>query len=679
MYFCGIMHFLYPGFLWSLLALAIPVIIHLFYFRRFKRVYFTNVRFLKEIKEETSSRNKLKNLLILAMRMLAVACLVFAFAQPFIPTGDQLKLGDKAVSIFVDNSFSMAAEKENIPLLDLAKERAEKIVNAYGEDTRFQIITHDFEGRHQRLVSKDEALALIEEIVISPAVQPLSKVINRQRQVLKGDHHLIFLISDFQKSIADLKPWTDSLTELNLLPVQHSVSKNVSIDSAWFAAPVPILGEANQLVVKYTNHSDQAVEELSASLFKDGQERPAGLISIEPRSSVTDTLPINILKTGIHEAVLRLKDFPVQFDDSLYLSFLVKEKVKVLSINEQGPDRYLQALFGGISYFQFDNQEAGRIQYQVFKDYDLILINDIRALSSGLADELYRYMETGGKVMVLPGKEADITTYNSFLSRSRARTLQAWSTAAKQVASLNINDFVFSDVFTSTPSNLRLPSTKGGFGFGGQQSSTSITIMTYRDGSPYLFRSAVGEGQLYVCASSLNTAYNDLGTLAEVFVPMLYKMALVKNKGANLCFFIGKDNLVEIENQKTNGESVYKLKGVNEFIPSQQGFGRKVVLDVKNQVMKAGYYDVMLGERVQDRLAFNYDRKESDLSLYSDGDLVDMVKNDAVNVLGFDEQEGIRDFVGEKDRGIVLWKWFVLAALMFLLAEILIIRYVKNG
>lgn len=679
MYFCGIMHFLYPGFLWSLLALAIPVIIHLFYFRRFKRVYFTNVRFLKEIKEETSSRNKLKNLLILAMRLLAVACLVFAFAQPFIPTGQQVKLGEKAVSIFIDNSFSMAAEKENIPLLDLAKDRAEKIVNAYGEDTRFQIITHDFEGRHQRLVSKDEALAMIEEIVISPAVQPLSKVINRQRQVLKGDHHLIFLISDFQKSITDLKPWTDSLTELNLLPVQHSVSKNVSIDSAWFAAPVPILGEANQLVIKYTNHSDEAVEELSASIFKDGQEKPSGLISIDPQSSVTDTLPISILKTGIHEAVLRLKDFPVQFDDSLYLSFLVKEKVKVLSINEKGPDRYLQALFGGISYFQFDNQEAGRIQYQVFKDYDLILINDIRTMSSGLADELYRYIETGGKVMILPGKEIELASYNNFLSRSKARTLQNWVAVNKQVSNLNSNDFVFADVFTSNPANLRLPSTKGSFAFAGQQSSTSLTIMTYRDGSPYLFRSAVGEGQLYVCASSLNAEYNDLGSLAEIFVPMLYKMALVKNKGANLSYFIGKDNLVEIENQKTNGESVYKLKGVNEFIPSQHGFGRKIVLDVKNQVMKAGYYDVVLGDRIQERLAFNYDRRESDLSLYADSELGDMVKNDAVNILGFDEQEGIRDFVGEKDRGIVLWKWFILAALLFLLAEILIIRYVKNG
>lgn len=228
------------------------------------------------------SRNKLKNLLILAMRLAAVACLVFAFAQPFLPTGENIKTGDKAVSIYIDNSFSMAAEKENIPLLDLAKERAVKIVNAYGEDSRFQILTADFEGRHQRLVSKDEALALVDEIQITPSVQKLSKVINRQKQVLKGDHHILFIISDFQKSTTDIGIWKDSLTELNLLPIQHSIAKNVSIDSAWFSAPVPIIGEANRLVVKYTNHADEAVEDMNASIFKDGQEKPTGLLSIPP-------------------------------------------------------------------------------------------------------------------------------------------------------------------------------------------------------------------------------------------------------------------------------------------------------------------------------------------------------------------------------------------------------------
>lgn len=106
------MQFLFPVFLFALAALAIPVIIHLFYFRRFKKVYFTNVKFLKEVKEETSARSKLRNLLVLLMRMLAIACLVSAFAQPFIPQKNtEVEKGTKAVSVFIDNSFSMQANE----------------------------------------------------------------------------------------------------------------------------------------------------------------------------------------------------------------------------------------------------------------------------------------------------------------------------------------------------------------------------------------------------------------------------------------------------------------------------------------------------------------------------------------------------------------------------------------
>ena len=100
------MQFLFPSVLWVLLALAIPIIIHLFHFRRFKKVYFTNVKFLKEIKEEKSTRNKLRNLLVLLSRLAAMACLIFAFAQPFLAKEDSAKTGKNYVSIFLDNSNS---------------------------------------------------------------------------------------------------------------------------------------------------------------------------------------------------------------------------------------------------------------------------------------------------------------------------------------------------------------------------------------------------------------------------------------------------------------------------------------------------------------------------------------------------------------------------------------------
>src|SRR5438128_4331517 len=104
------MQFTYPEFLFALSALSIPIIIHLFNFRRFKKIAFTNVRFLKEIKQDTRSRSRLKHLLILLSRLLAVTFLVLAFAQPFIPANkNNIVGGTRNVGIYLDNSFSMDA------------------------------------------------------------------------------------------------------------------------------------------------------------------------------------------------------------------------------------------------------------------------------------------------------------------------------------------------------------------------------------------------------------------------------------------------------------------------------------------------------------------------------------------------------------------------------------------
>ena len=93
------MSFVYPAFLWALAALSIPIIIHLFNFRRYKTVYFPDISFLKEVKQETDSRSKIKHWLVLLMRLLAISFLVFAFAQPFIKHQTQIeRAGKKSIS-----------------------------------------------------------------------------------------------------------------------------------------------------------------------------------------------------------------------------------------------------------------------------------------------------------------------------------------------------------------------------------------------------------------------------------------------------------------------------------------------------------------------------------------------------------------------------------------------------
>ena len=132
----------------AVLALAVPIIIHLFNFRRFKTVYFSNVSFLREIKEETASRSRVKHLLVLACRMLAIAFLVFAFAQPFIPKRNtNISAGKKYVSIYVDNSFSMGAMSGGVRLLDKAKQAGKEIVQNYAANDQFQLLTNDLRTR----------------------------------------------------------------------------------------------------------------------------------------------------------------------------------------------------------------------------------------------------------------------------------------------------------------------------------------------------------------------------------------------------------------------------------------------------------------------------------------------------------------------------------------------------
>src|SRR5688572_29500735 len=176
------MQFLYPGFLWVLTALAIPIILHLFYFRRYKKVYFSNLRFLREVKEETSARNRLRNLLILLARLLAMAFVILAFAQPFIPANDDQKAGIRNISLFVDNSFSMQSFGQELSLFDRARQKAREILLGYGQEDRFQVLGHELSSSQNLWISRDEAITRLEEMEFTPAVKPLSVVVRRQKQ-----------------------------------------------------------------------------------------------------------------------------------------------------------------------------------------------------------------------------------------------------------------------------------------------------------------------------------------------------------------------------------------------------------------------------------------------------------------------------------------------------------------
>ncbi|MDX1478330.1 MAG: BatA domain-containing protein, partial [Saprospiraceae bacterium] len=495
------MQFLFPGFLWALLALAVPVILHLFYFRRYKKVYFSNVRFLREVKEETSARNKLRNLLILIMRCLALAFLVLAFAQPFIPVDDTAYQGQKNVSIFIDNSFSMQSFGQELPLMDRARQRAREIVEAYGEEDQFQILTHEMTPGQQRLISREEALAQIEEIDITARVTPLSRVLERQSRLFRTDpdaRGISYLISDFQRSISEFGD-IDTAVQVNLVPIQSVQEKNVAIDTAWLAEPAQVLNQTSQLIIRLSNYSADDLENIKLTTIVNGQEKPLGALNIPAGESVLDTANITILTTGWHEVTVRITDFPVQFDDTYFMTFYVDEDIRILSINQSSANRRLEAAFANNPHFQLVNQEVSRLNFSEMRTYDLIILNEITSITSGLSEELYGYIEGGGKVLFFPAEDEPVSAYQTFLSRHNANAFEAYQETERLVGYVNTEEFLFRDVYEGTQRNIRLPATRGNYTQSTVQGRGAETILGYRDGSPFLSKYQIGRGMLLVC------------------------------------------------------------------------------------------------------------------------------------------------------------------------------------
>ncbi|MEL7122686.1 MAG: BatA domain-containing protein [Bacteroidota bacterium] len=675
------MQFLYPTFLFALAALAIPIIIHLFHFRRFKKVYFTNVRFLKEVKEETSARSKIRNLLVLIARLLALTFLILAFAQPFIPQTTEVQQGRKNVSLYIDNSFSMSALSRDVPLYETAKQRAREIIQAYSEQDRFQIITNDFSGRQQRLVSKEDALALVDEIENSPDVRQISKVVDRQQRALEREEastQVAYLISDFQKTTTDLSQLTDTTLNINLVPLAAISERNVSIDSVWFEAPVQMLNQNNPLVVKLRNLSDEPMENIRLSIRYDGQTKPVGTLTIPPFSTITDTVNISIFQTGWNQATLNITDYPIQFDDKYNFSFFVAESIKVLTINQELPNRFMAAAFGGIPYFEVDDRQVQNLDYSQFGNYQMIVLSDVQTISSGLASELRSFAENGGNVLVFPPKTADLTTYRSFLGSIPANQLGNFEDKERQVVQINTSEFVFKDVFQNSSANLKLPISQGNF-TSPRTGANEEPLLIYRDGSSYMSKYKLGDGNLYICLSPLDETINDLVKNGEIFIPMLYKMAISASRTQQIAYTIGSDEVIEQRHDNTGQDLVYKIKNEEsgEFIPEQVTIGSNIFFTIGEQIKQAGFYNWFLNvTEPLGTIAFNYDRKESELSYFTKDEL-GSITNPKIDVIDINDSAVLTTLIEERSQGIVLWRLCLILALVFLAVEILLLRFWK--
>ncbi len=673
------MQFVFPAFLFALFVLAIPIIIHLFNFRRYKTVYFSNVKFLREVKEETAARSKLKHLLVLASRLLALAFLVFAFAQPYIPRKNTgAAAGRKYVSIYIDNSFSMNAVSGGKSLFDYAKLTAKEIAKSYSADDQFQLLTNDFEGKHQRLLGKEEFTRMLDELEISPVVRSLSEISARQKDALSrenGKNQIAYLISDFQKNMGDLSP--DSSTAYNLVPLEADARANVYIDTVFFNEPVQLLNQPVQLIVKIANSGEKTSENNRLVLKLNDQTKVMADFSADAGSFVYDTLTFILSQPGWNKGFLQIQDYPITYDDNYFIAFNVIEKVNILALSENRPSQYLNALFKDQPEFDYNAVLISNFDAAILKGNRLVVLDNLKTIPSSLTAQLSSFLSTGGAVAVFPDGKCDIESYNRFLNAFRANSITAFSEQPQDMNSINLQQSIFRDVFEKIPANMNLPRAKKYYRFTRSVNSNEEAVLTLKDGTSFLSHYPFAKGSLYVCGSPLDENFSELPVHA-VFVPLLYKMAVLNISASGISYFIGSQTRIEADARETSGDKVYKIKGENvEFIPEQFAVGSKMLLGLGGQIKKSGFYQISLeNSDSAGLLALNFDRKESDLKFFTPADL--RAKYTAGNVsIVSSSNAGVSGVLSELNRGTPLWKWCLILTLLFLAAEIALLRFWK--
>ena len=670
------MQFLSPALLWALAALAIPIVLHLFYFRRFRQVAFTNVRFLREVKEETQRRSRLRNLVVLALRLLAFAALVIAFAQPFIPAPGAAPRAPDRVAVVVDNSQSMAAQASEVSLLEKAKQRAREIVRAFPEATEYQLITNDLDGSSARALSRDDALAAIDDIRLSAASRTGQLLLGRVSQLPARDAGAptpTFIISDFQAAQYDPAALAaDSALALAAVPVAPVVARNVSLDTAWLASPLQLVGEPTTVLVRLTNHGTDDAEAIRVSALVNGASQPFGIKRVPAGATVTDTLVFAALPAGWAEAELAITDFPIEFDDRYFITFEVRDRLRALAISEGGAGAYLRSAFPPDGPLALELQPASRVDYSRLGDFDLVVLDGLPTLSSGLAEALVRRVRAGGKIAVFPptGAGADAASYSAILRPAGLAGLGAVERGTFVGGRINTASFVFSDVFERLPSGMRLPTAQARYRLGG---GAAETLIAFRDGDPLVVAKPLDRGIVYLSATGLDAASSDFVRNAEVFVPMLYRMAFSGTSARPLAYTIGAGGVAEVAVGAGLGERALRLEAANgSFIPAQRILGDVATLSFGRAPEQPGVYRLRgPQDSLLARVAFNYDRRESPQTF---------VTRDALAAAGLPvydgEEAGTLEAALESGvLGTAWWPYLITLALLALLAEALVLRF----
>lgn len=659
------MQFVHPEFLWGLLTLIIPILIHLFNFRRYKKVMFSNVAMLRKIETQSKRSRQLKRWLVLLSRLLALAALVFAFAQPYIPKKSEVK-GSTAQVIYIDNSFSMYARGEGGQLFEEAKNAARTLIG--GLDVQTDILLFSNTGRAKWL-KKGRALDWVDELEISSEVNSLSNLSAgiKEKIAAEGyDHAAVFMLSDLQETEA-LPTTTDSSLHFYALGLKPQGAQNLSIDSVWLASPVNRINDPIQLNVKLSNHGSEKIQNANVVLNINGVQQGSESFSIDEHSGITLAVSFKSSEKGWLKCELVLADPVVIFDNQYYFSLELKEKFSVMVLSSK-PSAFAK-VFKNDTQFELVETNPLQLDYSTLFAYDMVVLDGEKEVSMALANQLGRFVEEGGILFFSPSKDGvevppslGITQYGQLLQPELS------------IRQTDLEHPFFKGVYERLPQNSLMPKITRCYLMNSGKATEEL--LKLKDGTKILLRSSKGKGYIYQWAVPTDRSWSVLPE-HELFVITGLQAAFSKRSFGEIAYPVDYSGAVSVNASNTDRALVLSKDGIETIVESSAVLG-KFRFWLNSEIQDAGIYNLHFQDRQNTlaEVALNYNRKESAQKYYSKEALSE-VFGDRISYFD-DSAETLQTLASETISSRAVWKLFVIFCLIFLLLEILLLRFLKS-
>jgi hypothetical protein len=688
------MVFLSPLVWWFALAIIVPILVHLFNFRRPKRILFSNVTFVKEVNKTVLRRVKLKQWLLLLTRILTILALVAAFANPIIKhAGSNVNAGAKSVVVVVDNSYSMSGTDGRGNYLSQAKLLAKEIIENHSLSDEFQVMTTGNLRLNSVFTSRAQALERIKEIDYRDKTIGYGKLLSNLNDYFseaRNSNSTFYFLSDFQTATV----LNDSLKnaelpkgiEVNFIPIGNQKQVNVYVSDLSFNQAIVEKNKPLTMNLRLNNDSDKEIENLSIKVHVENKVVAIASVSLQANESKTTEVTFTPTQGGWQNGYVSIDDTPIDFDNARYFSYYIPENTRLLVVYGNSPAQYLDLVFRNlVTQYKVETISQTELSKVSLSDYSTVILAGVTDVSSGASDRLKSWINDGGGIMFFPADKMDVGSINNFYQNLGIGRFGGITNYAGTVtfSTPDLSHPIFETVFQKSKPNAEFdsPALSRIYDFQPLAGGIQNTIIKDQNNKIVLQEAKVGSGTVLTFGLYPSLEWSDF-PLKSSFVPIIYRGILLLNNAARSDFFqtIGQFLPKKIKTSSKDLVKLRKANGKGELIPEQFNQSGSMTLKFDRTDITAGNYGIYQGDSLLEKISFNFPDNESKLNAANKDRLEEFLEQKGLSSVKVTEgtPEKLRSDVTGNVGGIPLWKYFILAAVLFIVCEVAILKLIKS-